>query len=257
MTKKEKNIQERFYVNDQKTVINQKRKEETLLLLQEKIAAKQVSIMSSKRKILLNQIRYMDKSMMSLHLLLCILLLLIASVIKYYRIEEENVILFSMVISCILGVISIAEVSRIFFSGIMELSESCYFNVRQIVAFQMAMSGIINLTVLFPAILFVGTRWEISILQAGLYTLVPFVMTECCCLGSLLLEVGRRNSYLLIMIGVFLIVFYMILAQVPELYQITALSIWGIAFVAGILLLGVQIKILFQGIKKGEIICMN
>lgn len=171
--------------------------------------------------------------------------------------SEENIILASMVLSGVLGIVSIAEISRIFFSGIAELSESCYFNVRQLVAFHMTVSGVINLTVLLIGILLIGYQWQIDLLQIGLYTLVPFVMSECCCMRILLTKAGRKNSCLLMMTGAFIVVFYLILASMPNLYRIAALGVWGIAFAIGILLLGIQIKILLKGIEKGEIICTN
>ncbi|MDE5598129.1 MAG: hypothetical protein K2J04_09875, partial [Lachnospiraceae bacterium] len=68
---------------------------------------------------------------------------------------------------------------------------------------------------------------------------------------------GRRNTYLLVMVGVFSIIFYLIIASIPDLYRITALAVWCIAFIIGLLLLGIQVKTLFKGIERGDMICMN
>lgn len=250
-------IYDRFHNTADRLIIHEKRKKETMLFLQKQIADKPIGIISSKTHIFLNQIKYMDKSMTWIHMVVCIVLLLITIFFSRYGVEKENIILISMILSGILGVVTIVEVSRIFFSGIAELSESCYFNVKQIVAFQMLISGIINLTVLFIGILFVGFQWKIHLLQIGLYVFVPFVTAQCCCLRVLLTEAGRRNSYLLVMVGVFLVVFYMVLASMPDLYLATSLTLWGIAFLIGLLLMGMQIKALFRGIEKGDILCMN
>ena len=253
----DKELYDRFHNTADSLVIDEERKKETLLFLQKQITDKPIGILSSRIHIFLNQIRYMDKSTTWVHSAICIVLLLIMMFFSRYGVEKENIILISMILSGILGVVTIAEVSRIFFSGIAELSESCYFNVKQIVAFQMLISGIINLTVLFIGILFVGSRWQIHLLQIGLYLLVPFVMAQCCCLRVLLTEAGRRSSFLLVMVGAFLVVFYMILASIPSLYLVASLTLWGIAFLIGLLLMGMQIKALFQGIEKGDILCMN
>lgn len=251
------NIKNRFHAADHLVIIDQQRKEETMQLLQKHIFEKHVTVLSSKRRILCNQIRYMDKSAAGVHVLFCALLLLIAVFMYQKGADKGDIILAAMILSGVLGVVSIVEVGHVFYPGIAELSESCYFNVRQIVAVHMSLSGIVNLTALCVGILFVGAGWKMSLIQIGLYVLVPFVVSECCCLGVLLTEAGRKNSYLLIMVGAFLVVFYMILASIPDLYQVSALAIWGAAFLAGSFILGLQIKRLFKGIKRGEIICMN
>ena len=246
-----------FRITDSIIKIDEKRKEEAITLIQENIAEKQIRVISNRRRILLNQFRYMDKSMIYVHLIFCGVLLLIAAVLKRYGAEESDIILYSLFLSGVLGIVSVVGISRIFGSGIAELSESCYFNVRQIVALHMLISAIINLTVLSIGIIFVGIQWQISLLRLGLYILVPFVTAQSCCLKVLLTEAGRKNSYLLIMVGVFLVIFYMIMGSIPELYMVTAYVIWAVALIVGLMLLGIQIKALFKGIEKGEIICMN
>ena len=261
----EKDIREQFRVTDRNVVIDEKKKENTLSFIQNEIAGKQAGILNSRKKILLQQFWYMDKSMIVVHAAFCIFPVLVMSILHGYKgygelmteINEKDIILISTILSGILGVISVIEISRVFFSGVAELSESCYFNVRQIVAFQMFFSGIVNLMVLFVGILFVGMRWKMSLLRIGLYILVPFIIAECCCLMMVLSEAGRRNPYLLVMVGAFIVVFYCILASIPELYRITALTVWGAALIIGLLLFAVQIKILFRGIEKGEILCAN
>ncbi len=250
-------VKDLFRDTDSIIKVDEKRKEETIMILQKYIAEKQISVISSRKRILINQFRYMDKSMIYVHLIFCVVLLLIAAVMKHYGAEEKDIILYSLFLSGVLGIVSVVGIGRIFGTGIAELSESCYFNVRQIVALHMLISGIINLTVLFIGIVFVGIQWQISLLRLGLYILVPFVTAQSCCLKVLLTEAGRKNSYLLIMVGVFLVMFYMIIGSIPEVYKVTAYAVWAVVPIVGLMLMGVQIKALLRGIDKGEIICMN
>lgn len=250
-------VQDMFENADRAIKIDEKRKEETMILLQKKIEEKQFSVIGSRKRILINQFRYMDKSMISVHLLFCIVFLLIAALMKHCGAEEKDIILYSLFLSGVLGIVSVAGIGRIFGTGIAELSESCYFNVRQIVALHMLLSGIINLTVLSIGIVFVGKQWQISLLRLGLYILVPFVTAQSCCLKVLLTEAGRKNSYLLITTGIFLVMFYLIMGSMPELYVAAAYAVWTAALIIGLVLLGIQINALFRGIEKGEILCMN
>ncbi len=254
---KKMEVQDMFMAADRTIKIDENKKEETIMLLQKNIEEKQINVISSRKRILFNQFKYMDKSMIYVHLIFCIVLLLIAAVMKHYEAEEKDIILYSLFLAGVLGVVSVMGIGRIFGTGIAELGESCYFNVSQIVALHMLISGIINLTVLSIGIVFVGIQWRISLLRLGLYVLVPFVTAQSCCLKVLLTEAGRKNSYLLIMVGVFLVIFYMIIGSIPEVYKVTAYAVWAVVLIVGLMLMGVQIKALFRGIEKGEIICMN
>lgn len=256
MKKIEQDIREQFRITDRHIVIDEKRKKETMSFLQEEISRKKTGTRPDRKKILTQQFWYMDKTILGIHAVFCIAALFIMTMIPGNK-EHENIIFISTLISGFLGVFSILAVGRILFSGLAELSESCYFNVSQMVAFQMFLSGIISLTVLFINILFVSMRWKIDLLRAGLYLFVPFVMTECCCLMAVLSEAGRKNVYFLLLAGVFSIICNVILVSSSRLYQATALTFWGAAFAGGLLLLAVQITVLFRGIEKGEMLCTN
>ncbi len=255
--RKDHDIKEKFRITDRLMQIDENRKRESISLLQNKINEKQINMAHHGRKILLQQVRYMDKLIMITQIVLYVIVVIIAIMMRQKGVLEEEIILFSILISGLFGIISIAQISRIFSSGIAELSESCYFNVKQIVAFQLLISGVMNLTMLFFVILFVGLFWKIALLQIGLYILVPFVIAQCCCLKALLLEIGRKNSYLLIIVGIFITILYIVIASIPRVYQLTALSVWGVSFVVGILLLGMQVRALFEGIERGDMLCMN
>lgn len=254
---KNKNIQNKIRIGKPDIKIDEKKKAETMNILQKEILEKQIGILNSRKLIIRGQIRYMDKSVIVIHTLLCMILFAAGVIMSGQEASKEDMILFSMMLSGVMGIVSIVQTSRIFSSGIAELSESCYFNIKQIVALHMVLSGIINLTFLLLSIFFVGIRWKMNLLQTGLYLFVPFVMTQCCCLRALLTEAGRKNTYLLVIVGIFSIIFYLMIASIPELYRITALAVWCIAFIVGLLLLGIQVKTLFKGMERGDMICMN
>ena len=237
--------------------IDTERKNRTLEKLRREIAGKEVLLVSNRRKIWLNQIRYADRSMLIFHILGCIIMFTLLVMMDVRQINNESMIAASMILSGVLGSLSILEVSKVCFADLSELSETCFFNVRQITAFNMIVSGIINLTALTAGILFACFHWKIWLLQIGLYILVPFIFAQCVCLGVLLTEAGRKNGWLTAVAGIFLSVVYAILASTPQLYTTSALFIWAIALVIGAIILGIQIKALFTEINKGEILCTN
>ncbi len=246
-----------FWAMDTHIAIDEQHKRNTLEILRREIAVKEVRLVNDRRKIWQNHLRYADRTMMILHLSGCVFMLLLIAVMHLNRIDNKVMTLASMILSGALGFLSILEVGKICFAELSELSETCYFNVTQMSAFHMISSGIMNLAMLFFAILFVSVQWKMRLIQIGLYMLVPFFFTQCVCLGILLTETGRRNIWLTAAAGVFLSVFYTVLASTPRLYTQSALLIWGIALAVFSTLFCIQVKTLFTEISKGEILCTN
>lgn len=246
-----------FLSADSGLAIDKERKSNTINILRKEIECKEVRLVVSKRKIWRTQMRYADRSMYFFHLFGCAFMLFLMVVMDMRNVDSESMITFSMILAGILGSLSILGIGKVCFTELSELGETCFFNVRQMTAFEMIRSGIINLTALAAGILFAGSQWKIHLLQFGLYLLVPFIFTQCICLGALLTEVGRRNAWLIAAIGAFLSVFYVILASTPRLYTESVLFIWVIALFTGVFVFGIQINTLFREIGKGEILCTN
>lgn len=255
--KKTSDIKALFVSTDSLFPIDEQLKENNLRTLRREVDDKEVHLVTSKRKIWQNQMRYADRNMLWFHISGCILMLFLMKMMYVYDVDISYLLTASMLLTGVLGAFSVIQTGRICFARIAELSETCLFNVRQMAAFDMIFSGIINLTALFLGILFVGYRWKLQLLHIGLYLLVPFVLTQCVCLGILLTEAGRRNPWMLLAVGIFLSVFFSVLASTPLLYKESMLLFWGIALLAGTALLGIQIKMLFTAIGKGEILCTN
>ena len=237
--------------------IDEHAKENTLSVLRQAISEKEVHLLTDRRRIWQNQIRYADRSMMGFHIADCFLVLFLMAMMGLHNVDQSYMITISSLLAGMLGSFSIMQIGRACFSKIAELSETCFFNVSQLAAYNMILSGVINLAALAAGILFAGSRWKIKLLQIGLYMLVPFVLTQCVSLGILLTEAGRRSPWMQAIIGIFLSVFFSVLAAMPVLYEESMLFIWGIALMIGTVLLGIQIKALFTAINKGEILCTN
>lgn len=237
--------------------IDEQIKLSALETLREEIARKQIRLLSDRRKIWQNQLRYTDRSMFFFHLAGGALLLVVLILMSTRGIEPEYMIALAMTLSGVLGFLSILEVGGICFARMAELGDTCFFNIRQMAAFGMVFSSIVNLAVLTAGILFVSFQWKIRLIQIGLYVLVPFLFTQCVCLGVLLTEAGRRNNWLIAAVGISLSAFYAALASTPRLYTESALLVWGGALAAFGVIFGVQVKILFTEIGKGEILCTN
>lgn len=157
-----------------------------------------------KARILKSQIYYMDKTILAIHLMVCLGIIFLGSCRQWGQI--------SMIVSGALGALSLFEVGNLFFSGMTELGESCYFNVRQLAAFQMVYSGVVSLVALMLATVSANLNYHLDFMRTVLFILVPFVFTECTCMTVMLMEIGRRNLLLLVAVGIFSALFWGVLA---------------------------------------------
>lgn len=246
-----------FVSPDARFPIDKQRKNSTLIALQQAIRDKKILFVNDKRKIWRIQLCYADKTILYLHAFACIFLLLSLKLMEMQQIEWTQMLSTAMTLSGILGTFSLLAAGKSCLARLSELSESCFFNVRQMTAFDMVFTDLISLVSLAAAILFAGFQWKISLLRIGLYILVPFAFAQCSCLGVLLTERGRKNIWLIASTGIFLSVFCAVLASSAWLYTGFALFFWGIALAVCGLIHGIQIKLLFAELGKGEILCTN
>lgn len=255
--KRSADLKSLFASTDAGLTINDVRKQNTLTLVRAQIERKEIRLVCSRRKIWLHQLRYADRNMLFVHLLGCVFILLLMMLLNVRGADNQLMFVAAMMLAGILGSFSILEVSRVCFSRLSEIGESCFFNVSQMTAYNMVFSGVINLTALTAVILLAGFQWKVRLIQMGLYILVPFVFTQCICLGVLLTEIGRRNVWLIAAVGGFLSVFYVVLASTPRLFAESALFLWATALFIGTAVFVIQIHALFREIGKGEILCTN
>ncbi|MDE6911369.1 MAG: hypothetical protein K2P44_12995 [Lachnospiraceae bacterium] len=242
-------IKQMFAKNDTSVIIDSTKKQETLAQIKTRMRELTTTVPTSRWQTIKIQIFYMDKVLLMLHLAACIGIVLLGN--------RHNWEQYSMIFASVLGVLSLLEVSILFSSGMTELAESCYYNVRQIVAFQMTCSGIISMTALLIAFVYAGFINKSLAIETGLYMLVPFVSTECIYMAVMLSESGRRNKMLLVAVGVFAVLFWSTLSSIPSLYETSAIVFWGMAFLAGTGIFVMQIKRFFSALEKGEILCVD
>lgn len=244
-------IRELFQKGDTDIVIDGSKKQ-AVLEQAELFSAMQenhASVSGNKWQLLKSQVYYMDKTILTVHLMACLATVLLGGW-KYW--SEV-----SMIVSGVLGALSLMEVGGMFCARMTELEETCYFNVKQLVVFHMAFSGIISLTALFAAFLSAGLRQGSGIVKTGLYTLVPFVFTECLCMTILLMGIGRKNLLILVAAGIFSVFFWGVLSSIPGVYEVSAMAFWGMALAAGSGILAIQTKRFFDALDKGEILCAD
>lgn len=247
MAEKYEDIKELFQRNDTCVIIDNTRKQE--VVRQVKLQQKESSAFMTGGRILKYHICYMDKTILLLHMAVCVGIVFWGSSQHWGQI--------CMIVSGALGALSLLEVGNMFFSKMAELGESCYFNVRQLMSFQMVYSGVLSLMTLLVTTVIAGKKYQLALLNTGLYIMVPFVFTACICMTVMLMETGRRNLLPLTAASIFSVLFWSVTSAIPRLYETSALIFWIAALAAGTGILTIQIRKFFKALDKGEIICAD
>lgn len=257
MNEKTKKLKTIFSAADMQITVDEKHKLETLNLLYQKAKTLENHPMQNKKLLLFNLVRYIDRNPSIIHLAGCIAVFLMLLAMSVWNINTKTTIFVSMILPCLLALLSAFEIRQVCFVKIAELSETCFFHVKQLAALSIALSGIMNLMAISAGILLVGFRWKIKLLHIGLYVLVPFLFMQCICFGTMLTEAGRKYIWLNAVLSIPLALFCVIIVQTQMLYTNSALLFWLIALLTGIALLATETKIFFSKLEKGDILCTN
>lgn len=253
----DKKVKRLFEEAQQQMFIEEERKKSGIANVVHSADLKQKKTWAGRWNVFWNQSRYMDKTILWIQLLAEAMVAFLFCVFCTLEVPRQDMIAYIIVCSGMLGVLVPAALHRSFASNMAELSETCYFNTKQMVVLQMIYFGISSLVFITIGIFLVGVKWQIPLVQISLYGLVPFVLSGCCCLGALMTKNGRRNSYTFVGTTIFLGMFYMTLVSNSWICDSTVLFLWGILLLVGIFLFAIQLALLFRYIDKGEILCMN
>ena len=246
-----------FENTDERIIIDNEKKTKILETLSGEVNKKKITYANNWSQIVRSQLYYMDKSSWLIELIVNLALVLVVFILKNYDVSAMDITVFSMVTSSVLGMISILILSNIFTSGMAELFDTCYFNVKQLAGIEMTILGSLNLITFMFISIYVSDQWKIRILQIGVYIGVPFLFTVSICMAVLLTEIGRRRKTYFLVIGMLSVIIILALSSVPRLYFASAFIIWCIAFAIGCIFLCIQIRQLFIAINKGEILCIG
>lgn len=211
----------------------------------------------SRFRLIFGLLRYMDKRAWAAYLVISLFFAAFPAYLHVREASADDMTVFLMLSASILGSVSILVLSRLFAGGLAEIACTCFFNPRQLAAFQILALGILNLTVLAFLILFTGIRWGTGLFWLGIYTAVPFVFTAAVCLWIMRSDFFRGRSFPVLTAGLLCAGASLVFAAIPHVYQTSAAIFWGMVLAAELTALAAQIRHLFTAIDGGEILCTD
>ena len=239
---------------------------EGIRILKGAAAEKRLHPAVSLREVMIGQLRFLDRRVFILQILLLGGVFLTMLSLKEAQAVGENgcggmlmpaYMVIGTVFAVLSGLFAAAGYRRTLSVNIAELMESCYFNSKQNCYLNMAVYGGIDLCLLLLFAVYVRGKVERSILDIGIYLLVPFVIANCFYLGFMMWERGRKNTMLIPGWGVTLSAVLGSMAAFSQLYEKAAMAAWYGVFAAGVLLFIIEMKLFIQKVDEGEILCMS
>ena len=187
---------------------------------------------------------------------ICLGIIFIA-ILHYTGVNQNEMIMVCMAGSAILSIMSICTIDKLFFGGMGELGESCYFNTKQCVAAWLVLSGVINAVMLVGGVGYLNYCWNLGLLQVVLYILTPYQVSNVIALRILSIENRGKRSALFGISVLFLPIGFVIVGSTSGVFLTAAVGMWVAAFFFSGFLFAVQMKKLFNKVEKGDILCMS
>lgn len=254
--KKDKDIVNLFEEDCCRFVIDDKKKSETIRFLQTKISSITMIPKASFGEILRAQLKFMNKKSMFFQLSAFVLLMWVY-VKAGNTLTSMDLYLLGTIAGSIFSIFSVISCIEEEKNNMTELAGSCFFNNRQLCILRMILSGGMNLIMLSVIILYTNNLTRVSLIQVGVYIIVPYLVSGC--IHFLVMLTGRgKNSVISIGISGVLMVLCSSAGKVfPEIYNGTATGIWVVGLFIFSAVYAAEIVAILKQMDRGERLCMN
>ena len=176
-------------------------------------------------------------------------LLLLPAVIGANYISENTLWIVSAFVP-ILGLLAVAESTRSTMYGMSEFEMSTRFSLKSVVMARMSVLGILDFIVLACAIPLCYTGSRFSLLQTGLYLLVPYMMTVNISLWIIRHFQSRETVYVCMSVAALIGGANVGLHFITDLIYPNAYIVWW--FILSVLLFAGMAHEIYLAIKKTE-----
>lgn len=233
------------------------KRQESLILIQDYIYARKIRSTPSFWGLLEIQLQYIPPAFWVLQgWLLCLLILLL------YRMpgqatELTDYLWWSSIAAAWMGVLSNGALARHFSSRMAELEQSCYINLSQMWMIRMILTTGVDIGVLTVFSGGIAARTDTFFGRVAMYLLVPFLLSNVCCLLLVSALRGSRGKYTLAALAVVVALLAVSPSVFANAYTAAYLWVWFCVLVLGAAVFAGQIRNCYGRMTRGEMICLN
>ncbi|WP_251862305.1 hypothetical protein [Clostridium sp. Marseille-Q2269] len=159
-----------------------------------------------------------------------------------YSLSFETVSLIS-ILSPLLLIINIEEISRIYYKSMLEIEFSTKNSLKKVLTTKMLILGITDCIVLIIMMIFAGNLMNISALRIIMYTFVPFNLVCIGCMQLMKYFKGRELNYSCITYSVLLMLIFL-LEKVNHLgiYAQNFIFNWILIYIITTIIFAIEMK---------------
>lgn len=254
--KKDKDIVNLFEEDCGRFVMDDKKKSETIRFLQTKISSITMIPKASFGEILRAQFKFMNKKSILFQLSAFVLVMWVY-VKAGNTLTSMDLYLLGTIAGSIFSVFLVISCIEEEKNNMTELAGSCFFNNRQLCILRMILSGGMNLIMLSVIILYTNNLARVSLIQVGVYTIVPYLVSGCIHFLVMLTGRGKNNLISIGISGVLMVLCSSAGIVFPEIYDGTATGIWVVGLFVFSAVYAAEIVAILKQMDRGERLCMN
>ena len=233
------------------------KKNESLTLIQNYINAKKIRSTPSPGELLWIQVQYISPVFWVCQGGLLSLLILILYRLPEQRTELTDYLWWSSIAAAWMGVLSNGVLGKHFSSRMAELEQSCYINLSQMWTIRMILATGADIGILTVFSGGIAARTDAFFGRIVIYLLVPFMLSNICCLLMISALRGGRGKYTLGALAVIMALLAMSPSVFPQVYTTAYLWVWLCLLVLGAAVFAGQIRSCYSRMTRGEMICWN
>ncbi|MDE6924742.1 MAG: hypothetical protein K2P59_05700 [Acetatifactor sp.] len=233
------------------------RKQDSLILIRSGIHEKKIRNTPFPGELLWIQVQYITPVFWVLQGGVLSLLLLLLYRMPGQRAELTDYLWWSSIAAAWMGVLSNGVLGRHFSSRMAELEQSCYINLSQMWTIRMILTTGVDIFTLTMFSGGIAARTDTFFGRIAMYLLVPFMLSNICCLLMISALRNGRGKYTLAALAVITALLAMAPSVFAEVYTTAYLWVWFCLLVLGAVIFAGQIRSCYGRMTKGEMICWN
>lgn len=233
------------------------KKKKSLACIEEVIADKKIHNIPSPAELIHIQLQYISPVFWLLQGGMLLLLLLLLYQMARMGVELADYLWWSSIVAAWMGILANGAVGRYFLHGMAELEQSCCINLSQMWTIRMILTIGVDICILTLFSGGVAMCTNTFFGRIAVYLLVPFVLSNICCLLAVSALRGGRSRYTLMVLAVLAGLTAAAPSLFPEIYGTAYLWVWLCMLVLGIIVFAAQIKNCYGRMIRGEMICWN
>lgn len=232
------------------------RTRQALAVIQQAIDEKQLYYKPSPLRLLGIQLQYISPASWVIQAGFLLTVLFLLRLTSMAQRELADYLWWSSVTAAWMGMMACADLGHHLSRGMAELEQSCYINLPQLWTIKMILMGTVDLLILGLCSGGISHNTQTPIWQVGVYLLVPFVLSNLCCLLFLSVLRERRNHGAQLALAVVLAL-AALGPSLADVYNWGSFGVWLLILAAGCILLAEQLREYYKKIAGGEILCWN